>query len=99
MVNLKVDKEALKHGMVVLYADDYIEIDEELSNEILLKTPCYDLVVSKYGELIELECDSEDWRSVNPSLFKGLYSFENRQNITFSEVHKILSSLLAKYYL
>ncbi len=99
MVNLKLDKEALKHGMIYLYADDNIEIDEDLSNELLLKTPFYDLAVSKYGELIELECDSEDWKRVNPSLFKGFYYFENRQNITFSEIYKILSILLKGYSL
>ena len=76
MINLKLDKEALKHGIVNLYTDDDTEIDEKLSNQILLKTPCYDLAVSKDGELIELKCDLEDLEKLNPNLFKGLYSFK-----------------------
>ena len=86
MIRLKIDKEALKHGIVTLYTDENIEIDEELSNQILLKTPCYDLAVSKDGELIELECDLEDVEKLNPNLFKGVYSFENKENIMFFEV-------------
>ena len=86
MINLKLDKEALKHGIINLYTNDNIEIDEDLSNEILLKTPCYDLAVSQNGELIELECDLEDLEQLNPSLFKGFYSFENKEKITFFEV-------------
>ena len=86
MINLKIDKEALEHGIVSLYTDDNIEIDEKLSNEILLKTPCYDLAVSTKGELVELECDIEDLKKIDPSLFKGVYSLEDKFNLSFSEV-------------
>jgi len=67
-----------------------IEIDEELSNEILLKTPCYDLAVTKDYELVELECDVEDWERINPSLFRGVYSFESREHIAFSKIFEII---------
>ena len=86
MINLKIDKEALEHGIINLYTEDNVAIDEELSNEILLKTPCYDLAVSEKGELLELECDIEDLKNLNPSLFKGRYKFEDHINITFKEI-------------
>ncbi|WP_457625703.1 hypothetical protein [Persephonella sp.] len=86
MINLRIDEEALEHGIISLYTDDDVEIDEELSNQILLEVPCYDLTVSKQGELIELECDIEDLKKINPSLFKGLYSFNGNVNIPFEKV-------------
>jgi len=88
MINLKIDKEALEHGIVSLYTDDNVEIDESLSDEILLKTPCYDLAVTKNGELVELECDIDDLERLNHNLFTGQYSFEDKKNITFFEVLK-----------
>ncbi len=38
MIDLKIDEEALRHGIVSLYTHDNVEIDEELSDKILLKT-------------------------------------------------------------
>ncbi|NPA13103.1 MAG: hypothetical protein GXO45_03850 [Aquificae bacterium] len=78
MVKLILDKRALKHGYVNLYTNDNVEIDESLSNEILLKTPCYDLAVSPKGELIELECDTGDLDRINPRLLSGSYNFEGK---------------------
>ncbi len=90
MINLRLDEKALEHGIICLFTCDNVEINENLSNEILLKTTCYDLAVTKDGELVELECEVEDWEKLNPSLFKGVYSFEDRENITFLEVQKII---------
>ncbi len=90
MINLRLDEEALKHGIICLFTCKNIEIDENLSNEILLKTPCYNLAVTKDCELIEVECEAEDWERLNPSLFKGVYSFEDIEKVTFLEIQKII---------
>ena len=86
MINLKIDREALEHGIVSLYTEDDIEINEDLSNEILLKIPCYDLAVSTQGELVELECDIEDLEKIDPSLFEGIYSLNDNFKLSFKEV-------------
>ncbi len=95
MISLKLDKKALEHRIVSLYTNDNVEIDEDLSNEILLKTPCYDLAITKDYELVELECDVEAWEKINSSLFKGTYSFEGERNITFSEVQNIIKEKIS----
>ena len=97
MINLKIDEEALGYGIVSLCTHDNVEIDEELSDRILLKTPCYDLAVSKNGELVELECDVEDWEKLDPFLFRGFYSFEGKSRLAFSEVFENIKEKISTF--
>ncbi len=78
-----------------MYTNDNIEVDENFSNEILAKVPCYDLSISSKRELIELECDIEDLDKIDTQLFLGKYELEG-QIYEFMDTVKFIKNFLKK---